>query len=268
MTASPGFMKAQQLSLAAALLCALCACINGSSEDTNMVHGTSQAGARLPVEGRMPALGRATAWLNSQPLGAAELRGKVVLVDFWTYTCSNWRRTLPWLAAWHQKYASHGLVIVGVHTPEFSFERDVDNLSAAGEGAEAAADWQNLATPETYVGSAQASGLVSLVGDWTTRRESAVLNRAGGKIVYRFRARDAHFVMGPAARGAAIRFRVSINGRPPGASRGTDVDAAGNGTLDQPRMYQLIRQSGPIGERQFGIEFLDPGAEAFVFTFG
>jgi thiol-disulfide isomerase/thioredoxin len=324
--------------------------------------------AKLPPGQPMPSFRGANAWLNSPPLSAAGLRGKVVLVDFWTYTCINWRRTLPYLRAWDRKYRDQGLVIVGVHTPEFSFEKDVDNvrriakaqgvdypiaidsdyaiwnafynhywpalyfvdvqgrirhhqfgegdydklelviqqlLTEAGHttferalatpdahGAEVAADWKNLATPETYVGSAQAERFASpvaglfgksrpyafpaklklnewaLAGDWTIRKESAVLNKANGKIAYRFHARDVHLVMGPAARGAAVRFRVSIDGQPPGASHGVEVDAEGRGALDEPRMYQLIRQQTAIADRQFEIEFLDPGAQVFVFTFG
>ena len=300
--------------------------------------------AKLRIEGPMPSLAPVDAWLNSRPLSTQELRGKVVLVDFWTYTCINWRRTLPWLRAWDEKYREHGLVIVGVHTPEFSFEKHVDNVRRAAQeqdvdypiaidsdyeiwkafdnhywpavylvdarghvrhhqfgegdydrlerviqqllgeagksgfdralvtpdarGAEVAADWKNLGSPETYLGSRQGGRDVSLTGDWTSRAEFAVLNKAGGRIAYRFHARDVHLVMGPGARGAAVRFRVSIDGKPPGASHGVDVDAAGNGTLDQPRMYQLIRQPAPIADRQVAIEFLDAGAEVFVFTFG
>jgi thiol-disulfide isomerase/thioredoxin len=323
--------------------------------------------ASMRAEGQMPSLGGANAWLNSRPLRAADLRGKVVLVDFWTYTCINWRRTLPFLRAWEQKYRDHGLVVIGVHTPEFSFEKDVDNVrriakqqkvdypiaidsdyaiwntfnnhywpalylvdaqgrirhhkfgeggyeqlevviqhllteaghdtfdralvAADAQGAEVAADWKNLATPETYLGYEHAEHFASpdagprpsriyavpsmlrlnewaLAGDWTMKKEYAVLNKANGKVAYRFHARDVHLVMGRAARGAAIRFRVSIDGQPPGASHGVDVDADGHGTLGDPRMYQLIRQPGPIEDRQFEIEFVDPGAEVFVFTFG
>jgi thiol-disulfide isomerase/thioredoxin len=311
--------------------------------------------AKLPGEGPIPSFAQADAWLNSRPLSTQELRGKVVLVDFWTYTCINWRRTLPWLRAWDQKYRDHGLVIVGVHTPEFSFEQRLDNVRRAAQeqdvdypialdsqyaiwnafdnhywpavylidarghirhqqfgegdydrlerviqdllaedgkngfdralvqpeavGAEVSADWKNLGSPETYVGSQQAerrvagaaSGLKlnqwTLTGDWTTRPEFSIVNKAGGKIAYRFHARDVHLVMGPGAR-SPVRFRVSIDGKPPDSSHGVDVDAQGNGSLDQPRMYHLIRQPAPIGDRQLEIEFLDPGAEVFVFTFG
>jgi thiol-disulfide isomerase/thioredoxin len=316
---------------------------------------TSIAVAALPTEGRMPPLTRATAWLNSQPLDAQALRGKVVLVDFWTYTCINWRRTLPYLRAWAAKYRDDGLVVIGVHTPEFDFEKDLDNVrsqaqaqavdypiavdsdyslwnafsnqywpalyfvdahgyirhhqfgegdydrlegiiqqllreaghtdfeprfvAVAGHGAEAEADWRNLRSPETYVGSEQRENFArraaslklnewTLAGDWQTRSDSAVLTKPNGRIVYRFHARDLHLVMGPATRGASVRFRVTIDGQPPGASHGVDIDAAGFGTLDQQRMYQLIRQAAPIEDRQFEIEFLDAGAEVFSFTFG
>jgi thiol-disulfide isomerase/thioredoxin len=361
-------MKSHQLWFLAVLLSALCASIDTSAEDTSMAQRTSIAAAELPVEGKLPSLGHATAWLNSEPLSAADLRGKVVLIDFWTYTCINWRRTLPYLRAWEQKYRDSGLVVIGVHTPEFSFEKDIGNVrrvaknqnvdypiamdsdyaiwnafknqywpalyfvdaqgrirhhhfgegdyeqseviiqqllaeaghssferqvvSVEGHGAEAGADWRSLRSPEAYVGYARAERFASpggelldqprvyaaparlklnelaLAGDWTTKKESAVLNKANGKITYGFHARDLHLVMGPAAHGASVRFRVSIDGQPPGASRGVDVDAEGHGTVDEPRMYQLIRQPAPITDRQFEIEFLDPGAEVFVFTFG
>jgi len=308
------------------------------------------------MQQHMPSLGRANAWLNSHPLSAAELRGKVVLVDFWTYTCINWRRTLPYVRAWADKYKDHGLVVVGVHTPEFSFEKDLDNVRRAaseqhvdypiavdsdyaiwrafdneywpalylvdaqgrirhqqfGEGdyeraermiqqllveaghtdfdralvsvepsgAEAAADWSNLKSPETYVGRALAQRFSSrdpqslranewtLVGDWRRGDESARLDEANGKVAYRFHARDVHMIMGSMARDKPVRFRVRIDGQPPGASHGLDVDETGNGTMSEPRMYQLIRQTGPIDDRLFEIEFLDAGAEVFDFTFG
>ncbi|HXA35641.1 MAG TPA: thioredoxin family protein [Steroidobacteraceae bacterium] len=324
--------------------------------------------AKWPFEGPMSSLGRANAWLNSQPLSAADLRGKVVLIDFWTYTCINWRRTAPYVRAWAQKYKDQGLVVIGVHTPEFSFEKDVDNVrraakeqkvdypiavdsdraiwnafgnqywpalylidakgrirhhqfgegeyeqseviiqqllseaghnaferapvSADAQGAEVAADWQSLATPETYVGYEHAVNFVSpgeelldrprvyavpallklnewaLAGDWTMRKESAALRKANGRISYRFHARDLNLVMAPAAGGTSVRFRVLIDGQPPGKSHGVDVDEEGQGRIDEPRMYQLIRQPIPIADRQFEIEFLDPGAEVFDFTFG
>jgi thiol-disulfide isomerase/thioredoxin len=320
--------------------------------------------ARLSVEGPMPALKGANAWVNSQPLNTTDLRGKVVLVDFWTYTCINWRRTMPYLRAWAEKYKDNGLVVVGVHTPEFSFEKELDNvrwaakaqhvdypiavdndfaiwnafdnhywpalyfidaqghirhhqfgegdyerlelviqqlLTEAGQtrfdrtlvtldaqGAEVAADWKTLATPETYIGYANGERFASpggkvrdrpqsytvpeqlklnswaLSGDWTMTREFSASNKANGKVAFRFHARDVHLVM----RGPGVRYRVTIDGQPPGASHGVDVNAEGFGTLDQPRMYQLIRQSAPIGDRQIEIEFQDPGAQLFSFTFG
>jgi thiol-disulfide isomerase/thioredoxin len=309
--------------------------------------GTSTGlAAKLPVAGPMPSLSGADAWLNSAPLSTADLKGKVVLVDFWTYTCINWRRTMPWLRAWAQKYKDQGLVVIGVHTPEFSFEKDLDNvrraakeqqvdypiavdsryaiwnafdnhywpalyfidaqgrirhhqfgegdydrlelviqqlLAEAGrnsfdrtlvsvdaQGAEVAADWKHLGTAETYLGSGHSEGSAAsrLEGDWKVRSEAAVLKKANGKVLYRFHARDVHLVMGPGTRGTPVRFRVLIDGQPPGASHGIDVDNTGAGTVDQPRMYQLIRQSGPITDRLIEIEFLDPGAEVFSFTFG
>jgi len=324
--------------------------------------------APLPVEGRFPPLGGATGWLNSQPLTAADLRGKVVLVDFWTYTCINWLRSLPYVRKWAEKYKEQGLVVIGVHTPEFRFEKDVDNvrraakemkidfpiaidndyaiwrafdnhywpalyvidaqgrirhhqfgegeyerseriiqqlLSEAGfsgigdqlaavdaRGVEAEADWADLKSPENYLGHERTENFVSpggavldkrrvyaaparvklndwaLSGDWTVKKDAVVLNKASGRIAYRFHARDLHLVMGPAVRGASVRFRVFIDGQPPGAAHGIDVDDQGNGTVAEQRLYQLIRQSTPIADRQFEIEFLDPGVEAFSFTFG
>jgi thiol-disulfide isomerase/thioredoxin len=324
--------------------------------------------APLPVEGELPSLGGASGWLNSQPLTKDGLRGKVVLVDFWTYTCINWLRTLPYVRAWAGKYKEHGLVVIGVHTPEFRFEKDVDNarravkdrkidfpiaidndyaiwrafdnhywpalyiidaqgrirhhqfgeggyekaeriiqqlLDEAGfsgigdqlaavdaRGVEAEADWADLKSPENYLGHARTENFVSpggavldkprvyaaparvklndwaLSGDWTVKRDAVVLNKANGRIAYRFHARDLHLVMGPAARGASVRFRVLIDGQPPGAAHGSDVDDHGNGTVSEQRLYQLIRRPNPIADRQFEIEFLDPGVEAFAFTFG
>lgn len=324
--------------------------------------------AKLSVEGPMPPLRGASAWVNSQPLSTQDLRGKVVLVDFWTYTCINWRRTMPYVRAWAEKYKDNGLVVVGVHTPEFSFEKDLNNvrraakderveypialdndyaiwnafanhywpalyfidaqghirhhqfgegdyerseqviqqlLTEAGQtnldrslvkidpqGAEVAADWKTLATPETYVGYANGERFASiggkvrdraqtysapqqlklntwaLAGDWTMTREYSAANKAGGKVTFRFHARDVHVVMGSATRGSNVRYRVTINGQPPGTSHGVDVDAQGAGTLEQPRMYQLIRQAGPIVDREIEIEFLDAGAQVFSFTFG
>ena len=324
---------------------------------------------RLSSVTDLASLGGATTWLNSAPLAAADLQGKVVLVDFWTYTCINWLRTLPYVRAWAARYKRHGLVVIGVHTPEFTFEQDVDNvrraaqergitypiavdndraiwsgfgnhywpalyfidatgkvrdhhfgegnyeesemiirrlLGAAGSGSgvdresvsfeahgpEVGADWTSLKSPETYVGHQKAENFASpgravvnashtyavpsrlslnqwaLSGEWTLKPEAAVLNVTGGRIAYRFHARDLHLIMGPSARRGGVPFRVFIDRQPPSASHGTDVDDQGNGTVMEQRLYQLIRQSGPIADRHFEIEFLDSGVEAFAFTFG
>jgi thiol-disulfide isomerase/thioredoxin len=323
---------------------------------------------RLPNEGEMPSLRGATEWLNSPPLTAAGLKGRVVLVDFWTYSCINSLRTLPYLRAWAEKYKAQGLVVIGVQAPEFTFEENVDNVrwvvkdmklgypiaidndhaiwrafnnqawpavyfidakghirhhqfgegeyeraemiiqqllveaghsgvghervSVDPRGAEAAPDWESMKSPETYVGYERTQNFASpggahtnknrvyaappqlglnhwaLSGDWAMGKQAVVLNQAGGRIAYRFRARDLHLVMGPVARGKSIRFRVLIDGLPPGAARGSDVDDQGRGTVTEQRLYQLIRQSRPIVDHLFEIEFLDPDAEAFSFTFG
>ena len=303
-------------------------------------------------EGRLPGFDGAAGWLNSPPLTADDLRGKVALVDFWTYTCINWLRTLGYVRAWWEKYADQGLVVVGVHTPEFPFERDVDNVRAAvdemnvrypvaldpdyrvweafanhywpavyiadaegqiryhhfGEGAydeceeviqellghvgnglvsvalegfEVQADWANLESPETYLGSEQARNFArgassadlrlnqwTLTGDWAVQRHASVLNGSGGRLAFRFHARDVNLVMGPPERGAAVPFRVSVDGDPPGEAHGFDVDEEGNGRLTEQRLHQLVRQRGAIGDRTVEIEFLEPGAEAYCFTFG
>jgi thiol-disulfide isomerase/thioredoxin len=329
---------------------------------------THPAAVQLPVEGRMPSLDGATGWLNSPPLTPAGLRGSVVLVDFWTFTCINWLRTLPYRRAWADKYRDHGLVVLGVHTPEFDVEHDLDNVRRAvtdlgvdypvavdsdyaiwtafdnhywpalylvdaqgqirhhqfGEGGyqqaemitqqllveagaegigqdlvtvdargvEAAADWDSLWSPENYLGHERTQNFASsdgavletpygyavperlrlnywaLAGDWTIGRQVIVLNQAGGGITYRFHARDLHLVMGPPARGTPVRFRVHLDGQPPGAAHGTDVDDQGNGTVTDPRLYQLIRQRGPVTDRTFEVTFLDPGVQAYAFTFG
>jgi len=313
------------------------------------------------------AIGRASEWLNSPRLTPESLEGKVVLVQFWTYTCINWLRTLPYVRAWARKYGQE-LVVVGVHTPEFAFEQNVDNVRRAltqmkidypvvidndyaiwrafdnhywpalymldprgrvghthfGEGEyerseraiqrllanagaavsdrnlvrvepagiEAPAEWANLRSPENYLGHERTENFASregvgrdrrrrytaparlalnqwaLVGDWTMGRQVTVGSGPNGRIVYRFHARDIHLVMGPPRPGAAVRFRVSIDGQPPGAAHGSDVDEGGNGTVVEQRLYQLIRQPKPIVDRQFEIEFLDAGVEAFAFTFG
>ena len=312
------------------------------------------------VEGAMgrdlAALRGATAWLNSPPLTADGLRGKVVAVDFCTYTCVNWLRTLPYVRAWAAKYKDHGLVVIGAHTPEFGFEHDRENVRRAikamrvdypiavdndyaiwdgfenqywpalylldpkgairfthfGEGAydesermiqtllggagaggfspemvtvdarglEVAADWDNVRSPETYLGTEQSVGFVpsrdavaklrlnewTVVGDWKVGTKAAALTAANGRIVSRFHARDLNLVMGPAARGGSVRFRVRLDGQP--AAGGADVDEQGQGVVTEQRTYQLIRQARPITDRQFEIEFLDAGVEAFCFTFG
>jgi thiol-disulfide isomerase/thioredoxin len=309
----------------------------------------------------MPALTGAAEWLNSEPLSPADLRGHVVLVDFWTLTCINWLRTEPYIRAWSQAYRTDGLVVIGVHTPEFSFERQADRVRQAardrsidypiavdsdyriwtafdnhywpalyfvdadgtirdhhfGEGryeeserviqrllgitrdpapvisagVEAQADWDNLRTPETYLGYARGESIVSsgrilpdqlqsyqlpdrlelnecaLAGEWTVGRENVILGRPGGSISFRFHARDAHLVLSTEA-SEPIAFRVLLDGRPPGPSHGVHVDDDGNGLLTDGRLYQLVRQHDAVRERTLDITFTEPGAEAYVFTFG
>jgi cytochrome c biogenesis protein CcdA/thiol-disulfide isomerase/thioredoxin len=321
----------------------------------------------LPVEGTMPSLSGAVGWLNSPPLTAAELKGKVVLVDFWTYSCINCLRTIPYIRAWAEKYKDQGLVVIGVHSPEFAFEKNVDNVKKAvadlgitypvaidsdyaiwrafhneywpahyfidadggirhhhfGEGdydgservirqllaeggktalsadpvavsasgAEAAPDMTDVRSPETYIGYDRAENFVSpggaaqdmshvytlgaprlnewsLAGDWTVGAEQAVLDQAGGAIVYRFHARDLHLVLGPAPDDKPVRFRVTIDGTAPGESHGSDIDAAGDGVVSGARLYQLVRQTGSVADHTFEIQFLDPGVKAYAFTFG
>jgi thiol-disulfide isomerase/thioredoxin len=326
---------------------------------------TMEASQRAPRE--LAALGRAAEWLNSPRLTPSSLAGKVVLVDFWTYTCINWLRTLPYVRAWAQKYRE-GLVLIGVHTPEFSFERNMDNVRRAvremkiehpvaidndysiwrafnnqywpalyfvdargrvrehhfGEGEyerseqtiqrllseanvptvpgglvsvkatdfEVAADWDNLRSPENYVGHERTQNFVSpggaepdrrrayraparlglnqwaLAGEWTMGKEASVLASPGGRIAYQFHARDLHLVMGPSRKDAPVRFRVAIDGQPPGPAHGIDANDDGSGTVLEQRLYQLIRQPRPIVDRRFEIEFLDAGVETFAFTFG
>jgi cytochrome c biogenesis protein CcdA/thiol-disulfide isomerase/thioredoxin len=325
------------------------------------------AGSDLPVEGIFPSLAGATGWLNSQPLTPASLKGKVVLVDFWTYSCINCLRSLPYVKAWAAKYKDHGLVVIGVHAPEFAFERDPDNVRRAvrdlgvtypvaldsnlaiwaafhneywpahyfidaqgrirahhfGEGdydqsertiqsllreagyahlpggivnpdasgTQAASDMNDVESPETYVGYARGENFATdhvmknlpsdysmpasleqnqwaLAGNWTISPQMAVLNRAGGKLSFRFHARDLHLVLGPANGKTPVRFRVTLDGKAPGAMHGVDIDAIGNGVVTSQRLYQLIRQQGTIEDRTFEIEFLDPGVQAYSFTFG
>ena len=353
---------------AAMLAIAIGAGIATLAGDKTVTEQLTNTGVRLPVESEFPSLGGAKEWLNSEPLSAAELRGRVVLVQFWTYSCINWLRTQPYVRAWASKYRDKGLVVIGVHTPEFGFEKNADNvrwaaknfrvdypiaidsdyaiwrafgnqywpalyfidadgrirhhqfgeggyerseailqqlLAEAGvvevsdelasvdaRGPEVAADWDSLRSPETYVGYdrtenfASAGGILrdqpreyaapeklglnhwSLSGNWTIGRQATRMNMANGRIAYRFHARDVHLVMGPAPGQAPVRFRVLIDGLPPGVNGGSDVDAEGAGTASKQRLYQLIRQQQPVADRTFEVEFLDPGVEAFSFTFG
>jgi thiol-disulfide isomerase/thioredoxin len=264
--------------------------------------------AKLHSEMHLPGFDGATGWLNSEPLTPEGLRGKVVLVDFWTYTCINWLRTLGYVRAWHERYVGEGLVVVGVPTPEFPVESEMalkmllresgvervpdDLVSVADEGFEAQADWQTLGSPESYLGYEQGQNFVSantaefdepqdfgvperlelnqwaLSGNWTLGPGKSVLNEEGGSLVFRFHARDVNLVMGPPGAGP-VPFRVRVDGEPPGDAHGLDVDEAGNGTLDRPpRLHQLIRERGSIADRTFEIAFLAPGAEAYCFTFG
>jgi thiol-disulfide isomerase/thioredoxin len=315
-------------------------------------------------EGALPSLNGATEWLNSPSLTPAGLRGKVVLVDFWTFTCVNWLRTLPYVRAWDKKYRDQGLVVIGAHTPEFPFEKDIDNvrwavkemdvnypiavdsdygvwrafdnnywpavyvadangriryhhfgesaydetekviqrlLSDSGRkidnrlvrvtprGLEVAADYGTLRSPESYLGYDRAEAFASdalqdapraytvprlalnqwgLAGNWTVKERAAVLNEANGKVVYRFHARDVNLIMGVPPGSQPVRFTVKVDGKPPGAAHGTDVDDQGNGTADRQRTYQLVRLQTQIADREFEIQFADPGVEAFCFTFG
>jgi thiol-disulfide isomerase/thioredoxin len=361
-------MKLAQILLGAIFVSMAAGLVVRFRSGTTVRDAMTAASVGSSVEGELASLRNATGWLNSQPLAPRDLRGKIVLIDFWTYTCINWIRTAGYVRAWAGKYQEHGLVVVSVHSPEFSFEKNIDNVQRAAQdlridhpiaidndfviwrafgnrywpalyvvdgsgrirhhqfgegeyeqaeriiqrllaeagahdipdelvsvdtsGVEAAADWRNLGTPETYVGYGRTENFSSpggpardkrrvytaparlslnhwaLEGDWTMKKEAAVLNDANGRIVYRFHARDLHVVMGPTTPGASVRFRVRIDGQPPEAAHGIDVDQQGNGTITEQRLYQLIRQPGPIADRYFQIEFLDPGAEVFAFTFG
>jgi cytochrome c biogenesis protein CcdA/thiol-disulfide isomerase/thioredoxin len=329
---------------------------------------SDEAEADLPVEDLMPSLAGAQQWLNSPPLSLEALKGKVVLVDFWTYSCINCLRSIPFVRAWAEKYRDHGLVVIGVHAPEFAFERNVANVKNAvaafkigypvaidneykiwrsfeneywpahyfidgngkvrhhhfGEGdydeseriiqkmlieagnknvpsglvavnasgAEAPADASDVRSPETYVGYDRGEHFVSpggvvpdkdhnyaaagepqlnewsLTGNWTVGSERAQLDEKDGSIVYRFHARDLHLVLGAAAEGSQIHFRVTIDGKPPGEAHGMDTDAEGNGVVTTQRLYQLVRAPGTIADHTFEIRFLDPGVQAYAFTFG
>jgi thiol-disulfide isomerase/thioredoxin len=360
-------MKTYRLLLTALVVWAIAACSDGLAQNTTP-HGSTTETVHLSTEANMPSLDGAITWLNSPPLSAAQLRGKVVLVDFWTYTCVNWRRTLPYVRAWANKYRDQGLVVIGVHTPEFDFEKDPDNVRQAAKdmdigypvavdsrqriwnafsneywpalyfvdaqgrirhhqfgegdygkserviqqllaeagsagvshdvvavdprGLEVAADWADQRSPESYVGYGRSQNFVSpggavwdvrsnyaaparlrlnewaLQGNWTVESEPAMLNEAEGRIVYRFHARDLNLVMSPGVPGSSVRIRVTIDGKPPAGAHGTDVDEMGYGTVSEPKTYQLIRQPPPILDRNFEIEFLDPGVKVFDFTFG
>jgi thiol-disulfide isomerase/thioredoxin len=353
----------RKTALLVAILAAILVCIadpialtRASAEDNDMVSAT------------LPSFAGAVEWLNSKPLTATELRGRVVLVQFWTYTCVNWLRTLPYVRAWAAKYKDDGLIVIGVHTPEFGFEKNIENIRRAikemqiqypvavdsnyaiwdafaneywpalyladsqgniryhhfGEGdyeqsertiqqllveaghhqidktlvsvdprgLEVAADWADEQSPENFLGYARTDNFASpgglvpdkrhvyeipallalnswaLSGEWTVGKEAVVAGEAGGRVAYRFHARDLNLVMGPGARGSSVRFRVLLDGQPPGAAHGDDVDADGYGSVSEQRTYQLIRQRKPIVNRRFEIEFLDPDAETFDFTFG
>jgi cytochrome c biogenesis protein CcdA/thiol-disulfide isomerase/thioredoxin len=321
----------------------------------------------LPVEGALPSLSGAVEWLNSKPLTADDLKGKVVVVDFWTYSCINCLRSIPYIRAWAEKYRDHGLVVIGVHAPEFAFERNVDNVNKAvstlgikypvaidndykiwrafnneywpahyfidaqgmirhhefGEGdydeserviqkllaeagdssvptgivavnasgAEAAPSQGDHQSPETYIGYDRIDHFVSpggvaqdashvytagssgrndwsLVGNWSVGKEQALLNDKDGGIIYRFHARDVHLVLGPAADGKPVRFVVTVDGQAPGAAHGVDIDAEGQGIVTAQRLYQLVRTSGMVVDHTFEIRFLDPGVQAYAFTFG
>ncbi len=339
-----------------------------SGSNAMMMQAKPKAGADvLPVEGTMPSLDGAVQWLNSQPLSVAALKGKVVLVDFWTYSCINCIRAIPYVKAWAEKYKDQGLVVIGVHAPEFAFEKNVDNVKKAvgdlgitypvaidndyaiwrafdnqywpahyfidaqgrvrhhhfGEGdydqserviqqllaeagksnvagdivdvkatgAEAASNANDVQSPETYVGwqrsehFVDAKGTVNdaphvyaaaeprlnewgLTGNWTVGAENADMNDKDGSVYFRFHARDLHLVLGPGADGKPVRFTVTIDGKAPGDSHGVDIDADGNGTVTGQRLYQLVRQRGSVADHTFEIRFLDPGVQAYAFTFG
>jgi thiol-disulfide isomerase/thioredoxin len=338
------------------------------SASAGQVAATAQEPSSIVGSSPLPSLSGATGWINAKPLTANALKGKVVVVDFWTYSCINCLRALPYVQAWAAKYQNDGLVVIGVHTPEFGFEKELPNVQkavqrlgitypvaldsnyaiwnafhnqywpahyfidangkvryehfgegeydqserwiqqllaerAAGpmpagtvsvhaEGVEAASDFDAIRSPETYIGYARAQDFASpggitkdqdhlyavpsnpglndwgLSGTWDDHEQAAVLKAADGKIMFRFHARDLHLVLGPTATGKPVRYRVTIDGRPPGANHGVDADAQGNGVVTEHRLYQLVRQKGPIVDHIFAIEFLDLGVQAYSFTFG
>ena len=340
----------------------------GAFEPAVLTSGAAEPQPALEDEGPMPDLDGAAGWLNSPPLSKKSLRGKIVLIDFWTYSCINCLRALPYVEGWAAKYKDAGLVVIGVHTPEFAFEKERANVEKAlrdlkvtypvaldndykiwqafnnrywpahyfidgkgrirhhhfgegeyaeserviqellkqngaqliaantvtvsGIGAEAPADNANIGSPETYVGYHRAENFASqesiakdsrktytlrprlslnqwaLSGSWNVGEESAVLQKAPGKIAFRFHARDLHLVLGNTKEGKPVRFTVTVDGAPPGEDHGADTDAGGSGAVQGHRLYQLIRQKGSVEDRTFEIEFLDPGVQAFAFTFG
>ncbi|HET6180709.1 MAG TPA: cytochrome c biogenesis protein DipZ [Candidatus Sulfotelmatobacter sp.] len=322
----------------------------------------------LHDEGAFPDIPGGVDWLNSKPLTRNSLRGKVVLIDFWTYSCINCLRSLPYVEAWAAKYKDAGLVVIGVHTPEFAFEKERANVekavrdlkvtypvaidseykiwqafhneywpadyfidgkgrvryhyfgegdydqserviqqllkengatglnggtvSVSAAGVEAAPGNGNARSPETYIGYHRAEHFASpeplgkdsrktysaparpslnqwgLSGSWKVGEESAVLQAEGGKIIFRFHGRDLHLVLGPTKNGKPVRFKVKLDGTAPGDDRGSDTAPDGTGEVREHRLYQLIRQKGDVEDRTFEIEFLDPGVQAFAFTFG
>lgn len=362
-------MKARRFVLAASIaVCGVWIAVEVPADGKIGVLPMTPLPRSMRPEGSMPALTGAVEWLNSKPLTPTDLRGKVVLINFWTYSCINWQRTLPHVRAWAHKYKDQGLVVIGVHTPEFGFETDIDNVrrasaqlkvdhpiavdsertiwrafnnrywpalyfvdargtirhhqfgegdyeqserviqqllveagakgvdaglvQVAGTGSQHEADWGDLRSPETYIGYDRSERFASpggmatskqplyaaptwlgpnfwaLAGHWRIEAESATLERASGSILYHFHARDLHLVMGPVVRGTSVPFRILIDGRPPGIAHGADVDEDGRGVLVEQRLYQLVRQPEPILDRQFEIEFLEPGVAAYSFTFG
>jgi cytochrome c biogenesis protein CcdA/thiol-disulfide isomerase/thioredoxin len=339
---------------------------NGAMTGGAMMSARGAAG--LPVIGKLPPLDGATEWLNSPPLTSDGLRGHVVVIDFWTYSCINCLRALPYVKAWYEKYRDRGLVVIGIHAPEFAFEKDLSNVrreakelgvtypvavdndyklwrafgneywpahyfvdasgnirhthfgegeydaserviqqllaeagggntptdlvSATGSGAALPSDETHVLSPETYIGHARAENFASpggqvpgvahdyavppklalnewaLGGSWTVGEESASANAAQTRVAFHFQARDLHLVLGPGTDGKAVRFRVRLDGKAPGDDHGTDIDADGNGTVSEERLYQLIRQSGDVRDRLFEIEFQEPGVVGYAFTFG